>query len=342
MAERAASSKRSASVKPASPALVALYVAASGIGTRPATETVLMMTPRPPRAKKYGSTAWAPLIAPTRFTSTRRAWASSGIASNRPHRLMPALLTQTSMPPKASAAVRARSRTAAGSVTSVGTASARPPNAAQARAASSRSARRRAASTTSAPRPPSPRRARRRAGTPRAPPRGGRGGGGPTPMPLAARVTTRVAPRRLVAMPWRRSATGPAARRWSRVIIGPLSSGLPRVRPRFAEPDSRGPVPPAKAAVRQRRRERHAAVVRPLAPAADHLLGRVDRRGGADLVVAEVGGVLEEGRVDYRGQHRADVDAGLVQHLHPQRLGEAAHGELAGRVAALEAVKAEL
>src|SRR3954453_7194236 len=227
------------------------------------------------------------------------------------------------MPPKASTAARARSRTAAASVTSVGTASAPPPNAAQSRPASPRSARRRAASTTSAPR-----RAKARAAA--------------SPMPLDAPVTTTVAPRRPVAVPLRRSAIGPAARRWSRGIIGPPSPGLPRGRPRFAEPDSRGPVPPARAAVRQRRRERHAAVVRPLAPAADHLLGRVDRRGGADLVVAEVGGVLEEGRVDYRGQHRADVDAGLVQHFHPQRLGEAAHGELAGRVAALEAVKAEL
>jgi hypothetical protein len=60
----------------------------------------------------------------------------------------------------------------------------------------------------------------------------------------------------------------------------------------------------------------------------------VDRRRRAHAAAAEVGGVLEEGRVGHRRQHGADLDAGLVQHLLAQRLGEAADGELAGGVGA--------
>jgi hypothetical protein len=65
-----------------------------------------------------------------------------------------------------------------------------------------------------------------------------------------------------------------------------------------------------------------------------HLLGRVDRRRRLDLAAAAVRGVLEERRVDHRGQDGADLDAGLVQHLLPERLRQAADREFAGRVGA--------
>ena len=274
-----------------------------------------MMTPRPPRAKKYGSTAWTPLIAPTKFASTSRAWASSGITSNGSHRLMPALLTQTSMP-KVSAAVRARSRTAAGSVTSVGTVSAHPPNAEQSRATSSRSPCRRAASTTSAPR-----RAKARAAA--------------SPMPPDAPVTT-VAPRRLVAVPLRpvdyRASRPPLVAGHHRTALLRPAAGAAAVR-RTGPPRACSAHPGGRASASPRAaRRRCSASCASRRPGFGHVLGRVDRRGGAGLVVAEVGRVPEERRVGDRGHHRADVDAGLVQHLHPQRLGEAAHGELAGRV----------
>src|SRR5215204_5587023 len=111
-----------------------------------------MMTPRPPRSRKCGRTACEPFIAPSRLSSTRRDWDSSGTSSKRPHMLVPALLTHTSIPPKAEIAASVRSRTRSGSVTSVGTASARPPSSSQSRAACSSSSRRRAARTTLAPR----------------------------------------------------------------------------------------------------------------------------------------------------------------------------------------------
>src|SRR5829696_3165785 len=74
------------------------------------------------------------------------------MSSKGPHMLVPALLTHTSIPPKVEAAVLASSRVWAGSVTSVGTASARTPSASQSRAACSSSSRCRAARTTLAPR----------------------------------------------------------------------------------------------------------------------------------------------------------------------------------------------
>src|SRR5215216_5126234 len=91
-------------------------------------------------------------MAPSRFSSMSRAWDSSGMSSKGPHMLVPALLTHTSIPLKAHAALLASSRVWAGSVTSVGTASARPPSASQSRAACSSSSRRLAARTTLAPR----------------------------------------------------------------------------------------------------------------------------------------------------------------------------------------------
>src|SRR5215217_5274552 len=110
----------------------------------------------------------------------RRNWDSSGISSKDPHMLVPALLTHTSIPPKAEAAAPASWRTWAGSVTSVGTGSARrPPSASQSCVASSSSSRRRAARTTLAPR-----RAKAWAVA--------------SPMPLEAPVITTVASRRLL------------------------------------------------------------------------------------------------------------------------------------------------
>src|SRR5215203_1726008 len=141
-------------------------------------EETFTITPRSPRSRKCGTTAWEPFIAPSRLSSTRRDWDSSGISSNGPHMLVPALLTHTSMPPKALIAASVRSRTRSGSVTSVGTASARPPSSLQSCAASSSSSRRRAARTTLAPRL-----AKARAGA--------------RPMPLEAPVITTVASRRL-------------------------------------------------------------------------------------------------------------------------------------------------
>src|SRR4051812_13947619 len=119
---------------------------------RPPIDTTLTITPVPPRARKCGTTAWAPFIAPTRSTSTRRRCTSGGISSNAPHRLVPALLTHTSTPPKAATAASTTSRIRPASVTSPGTASARPPSASHCRAASSSRSRPRATSTTLSPR----------------------------------------------------------------------------------------------------------------------------------------------------------------------------------------------
>src|SRR3954454_521412 len=77
-----------------------------------------------------------------------RAWASGGISSNRPHRLRPAMLTQTSMRPTRSSAARASACMAVGSVTSAINGRAWAPSALHASAAFSSSASRRAASTT--------------------------------------------------------------------------------------------------------------------------------------------------------------------------------------------------
>jgi hypothetical protein len=62
------------------------------------------------------------------------------------------------------------------------------------------------------------------------------------------------------------------------------------------------------------------------------LLRRVDRGRCPHAPAAEIGRMLKERRVDDRRQDGADLDARLVQHLLPQRLGKAADGELAGGV----------
>src|SRR5215203_1952367 len=141
-------------------------------------EETFTMTPRPSRSKKCGSTACEPFIAPSRLSSRRRDWDSSGTSSKRPHMLVPALLTHTSIPPKADTAASANSRTWSGSVTSVGTASARAPSSSHPCTARSSSSRRLAASTTLAPRA-----AKARAVA--------------SPMPLEAPVITTVASPRL-------------------------------------------------------------------------------------------------------------------------------------------------
>jgi hypothetical protein len=91
-------------------------------------------------------------MTPIRFTSMRRAWDSSGMDSNGPQRLIPALLIQRSIRPKVAAAPWASSRIPSASATSVGMANARPSSASHSCAAHSSGAWRRTASTRLAPR----------------------------------------------------------------------------------------------------------------------------------------------------------------------------------------------
>src|SRR5437868_3258314 len=141
------SSRRSASERPRTPNFVPEYRALTPIS--PATDPMLTITPRPCR-RMWGSAAWTQRAGASRLTATICCITSSPASMELPPPT-PALLTSTSIRPYASIVLATSRSTSARSVTSVGTARARPP----CRTISSASAwirsARRAASTMAAP-----------------------------------------------------------------------------------------------------------------------------------------------------------------------------------------------
>src|SRR5919201_3192681 len=140
-------SRRSASERPRTPNFVPEYRALTPIS--PATDPMLTITPRPCR-RIWGSTAWMQRAGASRLTATICCITLSRASMELPPPT-PALLTSTSIRPYASIVLSTSRSTSARSLTSVGTARARPP----CRTISSASAwirsARRAASTTAAP-----------------------------------------------------------------------------------------------------------------------------------------------------------------------------------------------
>ena len=153
-----ASSCRRASVNAVTPNLVALYTALPPRAIRPATDPTLIRsaTPRGPlaaAARRCGIASWVTCISPFRFSSSMRRQSSSGLVSNGPSSMTPALLTRISSRPNSSATRATAARPRLASVMSAGTASTGRFSAASSAARSaSRSSRRATAATRAPPR----------------------------------------------------------------------------------------------------------------------------------------------------------------------------------------------
>jgi hypothetical protein len=152
-----ASSWRRASLNAVTPNLAALYTALPPRAIRPATDPTLIRsaTPRGPLAadaRRYGIASWVTCRSPFRFRSSMRRQSSSGLVSNGPSSMTPALLTRTSSRPNSSATRPTAARPCLASVMSAGRASTRRPSAASSAARSASRSSRRATAATSAPR----------------------------------------------------------------------------------------------------------------------------------------------------------------------------------------------
>ena len=95
----------SASLKPLSPNLLALYAARSATPDSPATEAMLRMRP-PPVRRRWGRAAFTVWKAPVRFTPSTRFHSVASISSKRAKRPIPATFTSTSIPPKRATELR--------------------------------------------------------------------------------------------------------------------------------------------------------------------------------------------------------------------------------------------
>ena len=121
-----ASSRASAFEKPMSAALQPEYTASPVLPTRPASEEMLTIRPRP-RAIMPSTTARVAWSAPLKLTAIRRSQSAGSLSAKSARRSQPALLTSTSTGPTASATARTAASTATGSLTSAVAPSARPP-----------------------------------------------------------------------------------------------------------------------------------------------------------------------------------------------------------------------
>ena len=152
-----ASSWRRASVNAVTPNLVALYTALPPRAIRPATDPTLTRsaTPRGPltaAARRCGMASWVTCISPFRFRSSMRRQSSSGLVSNGPSSMTPALLTRMSSRPNSSATRPTAARACLASVMSAGRASTGRLHAASSAARSASRSSRRATAATWAPR----------------------------------------------------------------------------------------------------------------------------------------------------------------------------------------------
>src|SRR6266705_292471 len=121
-----ATSRASAFEKPMSAALQPEYTASPVLPTRPASEEMLTIRPRP-RSIMPSSTACVALSAPLKLTAIRRSQSAGSLSTKSASRSQPALLTSTSTGPRASPTARTAPASADRSLTSAAAPSARPP-----------------------------------------------------------------------------------------------------------------------------------------------------------------------------------------------------------------------
>src|SRR5436190_758773 len=100
-----ATSRASAFEKPMSAALQPEYTASPVLPTRPASEEMLTIRPRP-RSIMPSSTACVALSAPLKLTAIRRSQSAGSLSTKSASRSQPALLTSTSTGPRASPTAR--------------------------------------------------------------------------------------------------------------------------------------------------------------------------------------------------------------------------------------------